>query len=587
MLARRRRVRLLRLALPARGPDRSARTSCSSARSAGAGTLDATPGRATPGRSRRPETTIDSGPAQPTGRSNAIFDVLERTSRRRRSSARSTARSTAPASRRTRSPARRPGAHTLLRPRASTPRAASTRRRPPAVDGLGPPGHDPRRRRRRDPSDDTTATFDVLVRPGGRHVRVRARRGGRRRGVRSPCTSPQVYTDLIFGEHVFAVRAVDAERQRRPRRRPSSRGTSAIAAPPVDDHVGARRADRQPQRDVRVLRRRPRTSTLRVRARRRRVVAVHLAEDVHRPAARPAHLRGARARARGARRAADHDLRVDGRRPRPPETTIVFGPPDVPSDSTTATFAFESDEAERRPSSARSTSADFAPCPVPSVYTDLADGEHTLQARAVDAAGNVDADAGELHVDRRRRPHGADHDDPRRARRPTTTSIEGEHQLHLRGRRHVRVLARQRAASRRAPRRTSTATWRSATTRSASARPTRGQHRDPGSYAWTIIPDTTPPETTLHATPPLTTIDTTATFSFSSNEFDAEFECALDAETFAGCESPMEYADLASACTPSRCARSTSPGNIGSVARELHVDRRGRARHRRRPRRGS
>ena len=67
------------------------------------------------------------------------------------------------------------------------------------------------------------------------------------------------------------------------------------------------------------------------------------------------------------------------------------------------------------------------------------------------------------------------------------------------------------------------------------------------SASWEIIPDTTAPVTTLNARPPLETPDITATFTFSSNEFGAEFECALDAETLDGngCEMPMIYEDLA------------------------------------------
>ena len=59
-----------------------------------------------------------------------------------------------------------------------------------------------------------------------------------------------------------------------------------------------------------------------------------------------------------------------------------------------------------------------------------------------------------------------------------------------------------------------------------------------------MILDTIPPETTLHARPQATTTDTSALFSFSSNEFGAEFECALDTEPFSGCDTPMEYTEL-------------------------------------------
>ena len=62
-------------------------------------------------------------------------------------------------------------------------------------------------------------------------------------------------------------------------------------------------------------------------------------------------------------------------------------------------------------------------------------------------------------------------------------------------------------------------------------------------YEWTIV-DVVTPETTIDAGPAATTSLTTATFIFSSNEVNAEFECSLDGAAFAGCSSPQAYTDL-------------------------------------------
>jgi hypothetical protein len=73
----------------------------------------------------------------------------------------------------------------------------------------------------------------------------------------------------------------------------------------------------------------------------------------------------------------------------PPETTIVSAPPD-PSESSTASFAYESSE----PGSSFECELDgagFAGCPGAGVqYSGLANGPHTFLVRAVDPSDNVD-----------------------------------------------------------------------------------------------------------------------------------------------------------------------------------------------------
>ncbi|EFM12576.1 coagulation factor 5/8 type domain protein [Paenibacillus curdlanolyticus YK9] len=71
-----------------------------------------------------------------------------------------------------------------------------------------------------------------------------------------------------------------------------------------------------------------------------------------------------------------------------PETTIDSGPA-VVSSSTTATFTFSSNE--NGTFEASLDGAAFAASTSPLTLTGLADGSHTLQVRAIDAAGNVDA----------------------------------------------------------------------------------------------------------------------------------------------------------------------------------------------------
>ena len=67
----------------------------------------------------------------------------------------------------------------------------------------------------------------------------------------------------------------------------------------------------------------------------------------------------------------------------------------------------------------------------------------------------------------------------------------------------------------------------------------------PAIYTWTVqVPDTTPPVTNISSGPAATTTSTDATFVFTANEVGSTFECSLDGEPFASCESPFVLNDL-------------------------------------------
>jgi large repetitive protein len=74
----------------------------------------------------------------------------------------------------------------------------------------------------------------------------------------------------------------------------------------------------------------------------------------------------------------------------PPPPPTIQGPPN-PTNSTSASFTFSDSEAGVT-FACRLDASGFPPCPNPSSYAGpLADGEHTLRARAVDAASNSSA----------------------------------------------------------------------------------------------------------------------------------------------------------------------------------------------------
>jgi hypothetical protein len=64
----------------------------------------------------------------------------------------------------------------------------------------------------------------------------------------------------------------------------------------------------------------------------------------------------------------------------------------------------------------------------------------------------------------------------------------------------------------------------------------------PASYSWTV--DTSAPETTITSGPASLTNQSTASFSFSSNESGSSFDCRLDGATFSSCSSPKSYSGL-------------------------------------------
>src|SRR5262249_3470460 len=64
----------------------------------------------------------------------------------------------------------------------------------------------------------------------------------------------------------------------------------------------------------------------------------------------------------------------------------------------------------------------------------------------------------------------------------------------------------------------------------------------PGSHSWTI--DAPPPDTSITANPTALTTATGATFSFTSAEAPATFECSLDGGAFVTCPSPKSYSGL-------------------------------------------
>ena len=223
-----------------------------------------------------------------------------------------------------------------------------------------------------------------------------------------------------------------------------------------------------------------------------------------------------------------------------PSTTIDSGP-SGPTSSSDATFTFSSDDTGAS-FACRVDGAAFTSCTSPAAYSGLAEGSHTFEVRATDAAGNtdptpatrtwnVDTVAPATSIDTA--PADPTNDtDPSFAfssNEPSSTfecSLDGAPFAPCTSPETYSVLAEG----------AHTFDVR-ATDPAGNVDPTAATH------AWTL--DTTAPDTTIDSGPADPTTDTSATFAFSSGDAGATFECSLDGSAFATCASPETYTGLA------------------------------------------
>jgi hypothetical protein len=234
-----------------------------------------------------------------------------------------------------------------------------------------------------------------------------------------------------------------------------------------------------------------------------------------------------------------------------PDTVIVSGPP-VLTNATSATFDFSSPE-EGATFECSLDGAAFTSCADPETFTGLDERTHTLQVRARDVAGNVDPSPASytwtvdltppaVPVVVSPAPNSTvdtltpvisgtaeplstvtviiDGTEVGTVRTdasgnwsytPTTPLTPGVHQVQAR--------ATDEAGN---PSATSSA---------------------PSSF--TIVQDTSAPETNITSGPVGTTPERTATFEFSSNEPGVTFECSLDGAAYTPCTSPVTFTGLA------------------------------------------
>ncbi len=221
-----------------------------------------------------------------------------------------------------------------------------------------------------------------------------------------------------------------------------------------------------------------------------------------------------------------------------PDTTITSGPSGaVASSSASIAFASEAGASFE----CRLDGAAFAPCSSPITYSALAEGSHTFEVRASDAAGNVDASPAS-------RTWSVD------TLAPDTTITGGP----------AGVVSSTSAGFSYGA--TEAATFECRLDGAAFAACaadgtsfdglTQGAHTfevratdavgntdpTPASHSWTV--DSLPPETSIVSGPPAISASASATFTVST-ETGATLQCSLDGAAYAACASPVTYGALA------------------------------------------
>ncbi len=233
-----------------------------------------------------------------------------------------------------------------------------------------------------------------------------------------------------------------------------------------------------------------------------------------------------------------------------PVASIDTFPPD-PSSDTTPEFTFSSNEDPDATFECRIDSdqeADFAPCASPFTTPELSDGDHTLEVRAIDTAGNVgDPDSYTWTVDTIAPVTTIDS-----APENPTSSVDATFEFSSNEDPDVTFECRldstdevdfEPCAS------PQNYLGLSEDTHTFDVRATdlAGNVGDPASYTWEI--DITDPDTTIDTGPPAESTSSVAVFESSSDESpDVSFECRLDSgdpDNWEECSSPQLYADLA------------------------------------------
>ncbi|MFT3713585.1 MAG: Ig-like domain-containing protein [Archangium sp.] len=240
-----------------------------------------------------------------------------------------------------------------------------------------------------------------------------------------------------------------------------------------------------------------------------------------------------------------------------PDTVITSTPPAV-SNSSSGTFAFNSPDATATLQCSLDGAA-FTACTSPRTVTGLTDGSHTFRARAVDAAGNLDATPASYTwtVDTAAPDTTFTATPPATSNSAsasfsfTSTEAGSTFECSLDGAAFTTCTS---------PRALTGLTDGSHTFRARAIDSAGNVDATPASYTWTV--DTTPPDTVFTATPPANSNSTSATFAFNSTEAGSTLQCSLDGAAFTTCTSPLTLTGLSTGSHTFRTRAVDAAGNI-------------------------
>ena len=233
----------------------------------------------------------------------------------------------------------------------------------------------------------------------------------------------------------------------------------------------------------------------------------------------------------------DATVNVDGTLP---ETNITSPDPPSPTNQTSASFTFSSNE-QGSTFECTLDGVAFAACPNPQTYSGLPGGVHTFQVRAKDLAGNTDSTPAS-------RTWTIDLVAPTTTitSAPPTTTTQTSAQFLFTSNEpgifecsldalNAGAFAPCTSPTNYAGLPGGTRTFR------VRARDQAGNTSSPASWTWTIT--LVGPATQILTAPPSSTNSTSASFTFVASG-QGGFECSLDSELFSQCLSPKAYNSL-------------------------------------------